>query len=296
MAALPDFRIETVKSDSGYMIKLGGELDSATSGELIAQFEQVAVQGGAGGGVTSGAGSAPRVALDLSDLTFIDSSGLRAIILVERGAGERGISLTIVPPPEPLTELLQIAGVSDHVTLVPHGAGAPSTQPFLERIELELPRVPSSPARARAELREAFGERLQENDRGTATLLTSELVTNAVIHPDPGVGGTVGLRITAFADRLRVEVSDAGAGFAAGSLPRRRREAGGHGLVVVDGLSSRWGTDQVTAHGENGFCVWFELDVDYDLSVSADATPGTDSAEAPKPAEASDRPVAAAEG
>ena len=144
--------------------------------------------------------------------------------------------------------------------------------------------MPSAPARARAELREAFGGRLEGSDRDIATLLTSELVTNAVIHPDPEVGGSIGLRITAFADRLRVEVSDSGSGFVAGSLPPRRRETGGHGLVVVDGLSSRWGTRQVTAHGEDGFSVWFELDVGYDLSAPAESTTGAD------------QPVATAEG
>ncbi|MBV8952417.1 MAG: STAS domain-containing protein [Actinobacteria bacterium] len=292
MAALPDFRIETLKSGSGITIKLSGELDSATCDELVSAFEHAVGPVGQAGGPPAGAGESPKVTLDLSDVTFIDSSGLRAVILVERSAGEHGMAITMLPPPQALTDLLQIADTSDHVTLAPHGADASSTQPFLERVELELARVPSAPARARAELRETFGERLQETDRGTATLLTSELVTNAVIHPDPDVGGSIGLRITAFADRLRVEVSDSGSGFVAGRLPPRRRETGGHGLVVVDGMSSRWGTRQTTADGEDGFCVWFELDVDYELSASAD-TPGSASADAPEGAE---QTAAAAEG
>ena len=314
MAALPDFRIETLRAGSGITIKLGGELDSATSGELVARFaqfvgarEQAAGRATGAGeqatgageqatgareqatgareqgtGPAAGAGEAPQVALDLSEVTFIDSSGMRAIIIIEGSAGEHGIALTILPPPEALTDLLQIAGISDRVTLAPQGADGPSTSPFLERIELELARVPTAPARARAELREAFGGRLQESDRATLTLLTSELVTNAVIHPDPQVAGSIGVRITAFPDRVRVEVTDAGSGFVAGSLPPRRRETGGHGLVVVDGLSNRWGTRQVTPDGEDGFCVWFELDVDYDLRTG--------------PPETAERPVAAAEG
>lgn len=300
MAALPDFRIETLKSGSGTTIKLGGELDSATCGELVALFEQVvshgrqAGDGDQAGGAITGAGEGGQVALDLSEVTFIDSSGMRAIILIERSAGERGIALTILPPPEALTDLLQIASLSDHVTLVPHGADTFSTQQFLERIELELARVPSAPAQARAELREAFGGRLQESDQGIATLLTSELVTNAVIHPDPGLEGSIGLRISAFADRLRVEVSDPGSGFVAGTLPPRRRETGGHGLIVVDGLSSRWGTRQATAHGEDGFCVWFELDFDYDLSAPVGTVEGTDrSVAAADTVQETDRPVAA---
>lgn len=260
MSALPNFRIETIETESGITIRLGGELDSATCDQLLSRFEQLA--GGAG---------VPDLVLDLSEVSFIDSSGMRAIILVERGAGERGFALTIVPPPEALTDLLHLSGIADRATLAPHSDDAAPTAPFVERIELALPREPTAPARARTELREAFGDRLGDTDRATVTLLTSELVTNAVIHPGPGVGGSIGLRITGYPGRVRVEVSDAGAGFDAGNLPRPRREAGGHGLVVVDGLSSRWGTRRVAVDDREGFCVWFELDVAYDLLASGDA-------------------------
>jgi anti-anti-sigma factor len=269
VAALPNFRIETLKSGSRITIKLGGELDSAACGELVSQFERVA-------------GNSSEIVLDLSEVSFIDSSGMRAIILVERSAGERGVALTTLPPPEAITDLLQMSGVADRVGLAPQAGQAAPTAPFLERIELDLTREPGAPARARAELREAFSARLSEADRATVTLLTSELVTNAVIHPGPSVGGSIGLRITAFRDRVRVEVTDAGAGFDAGSLPSRPREAGGHGLVVVDGLSSRWGMRHASAEG---FCVWFEFDLEYDVSAAAAA--------APEPAE---RSVATAEG
>lgn len=274
MSALPNFRIETIETESGITIKLGGELDSATCDELGSRFEQLA----GGRGVQD-------LVLDLSEVSFIDSSGMRAIILIERSADERGFALTILPPPEALTDLLHLTGIADRATLAPQAANASPTAPFVERIELALPRAPSAPARARAELREAFGGRLGDTDRATITLLTSELVTNAVIHPDPGVGGSIGLRITAYPETVRVEVSDAGAGFEAGNLPpARRREAGGHGLVVVDGLSSRWGTRRLAIDDREGFSVWFELDVAYDLLATGGA---------PEPDE---RPMAAAEG
>ncbi len=85
-------------------------------------------------------------------------------------------------------------------------------------------------------------------------------MTNAVIHPGQAVRGSVGLEITSYADRIRVEVTDAGSGFSPGSLTPKPREAGGHGLVVVDQLSSRWGTTRPVVEGAPGFSVWFELD------------------------------------
>ncbi len=85
-----------------------------------------------------------------------------------------------------------------------------------------------------------------------------------MIHPGEAVGGSVGLRITTYSDRVRVEVTDDGSGFEPEGLPPRRpHEAGGHGLIVVDGLSSRWGTARSRVGERDGFCVWFELDGEY---------------------------------
>ncbi len=138
VSALPNFRIETIETGSGITIKLGGELDSATCDELVSRFEQLAASRGL-----------PDLVLDLSEVSFIDSSGMRAIILIERSAGERGFALTILPPPEALTDLLAITGIADRATLAPQAGDASPTEPFVERIELELPREPTAPARAR---------------------------------------------------------------------------------------------------------------------------------------------------
>ena len=200
--------------------------------------------------------------------SFIDSAAMRAIIMVEQSAGERGVALTVVPAAESVTDMLRMTGLADRVTLAPRTTDAPPAGPFIERVELQLPREPTAPARARAELREAVAGRLSDSDQATLTLLISEVVTNSVIHPDPAVGGSVGLQITAYADRVRVEVSDAGSGFDASSLRPRPREAGGHGLIVVDALASRWGTSRRDA--EDGFCVWFELDVESQLLPAPD--------------------------
>lgn len=246
MAALPNFRIVTASTGSDTTIKLEGELDSATCGELVAAFERLI-------------GDDPgEVFLELDEVTFIDSAGLRAIVVIERTAGERDIALTIRSPTGPVADLLELTGIREHVALSPRLDEPPPTMPFTERVELELARDPSAPARARAELREALADDVGEADRATLTLLTSELVTNAVIHSTADAGDIVRLRITTYPDRVRIEVTDPGSGFEIGNLPPRPRDFGGHGLVVVEGLASRWGTTR--AGDDGGFRVWFELE------------------------------------
>ena len=251
MAFLPKFRIETLQSGSGTTIKLTGELDSATCSELLERFEQAAA-----------APDFRELVIDLEEVSFIDSSGMRAIIALERRAKEGGLALALMPPPPAVTELLRVTGITDRLPLAPHANVAAAVAPFFERVEIELARDSDTPARARVELREAVAGHLSDDDAATATLLVSELVTNAVVHPGEAVGGSVGLRITTHVDRIRVEVSDEGSGFEPGSLKRRPYGAGGHGLFVVAGLASRWGITRPMVGGKQGFCVWFEVDSD----------------------------------
>ncbi|WP_030574534.1 ATP-binding protein [Streptomyces aureocirculatus] len=130
-----------------------------------------------------------------------------------------------------------------------HGAGTgpPQLCRRLDRRDL----------RAVSEVRGALRELLRHwglpGRADTAELLTSELVTNALVHTDQDaiVTATVG------PGRLRVEVRD---------FVRRRprvRSSGregegthGRGLVLVRSLAAAWG---VQARGV-GKVVWFELD------------------------------------
>jgi anti-sigma regulatory factor (Ser/Thr protein kinase) len=83
-----------------------------------------------------------------------------------------------------------------------------------------------------------------------AVLLTSELVTNAIIHARTQVAVTMRLADEA----LRVVVHDESK-----EHPNRRSEtdelAGGRGLKLVDALAASWG---VAPEGK-GKAVWFEL-------------------------------------
>ncbi len=83
-----------------------------------------------------------------------------------------------------------------------------------------------------------------------ATLLSSELVTNAYLHARSDT------RVTVHTDGqvVRVEVFDLGAG-GVELLSPSSEETFGRGLQIVDALADRWGHDS----GSEGNRVWFEL-------------------------------------
>ncbi len=91
------------------------------------------------------------------------------------------------------------------------------------------------------------GDRVVE----TVELLTSELVTNAVIH----ARSSAELLVSVGDGVVRVEVSDDDA-----TPPTRRaldpQSAAGRGIAIVAQLAADWGVEQVPDDGKR---VWFEV-------------------------------------
>lgn len=117
--------------------------------------------------------------------------------------------------------------------------------------EIDMEASPSSISKARSFVGatlEAWGlEPLVD----TATLLTSELATNALLH------ARTSFRVTVILDGvLTVEVADGSVDLpVAGELdPASDR---GRGLVIVSRMADRWGTRPA----ERGKTVWFSLDL-----------------------------------
>jgi anti-sigma regulatory factor (Ser/Thr protein kinase) len=129
--------------------------------------------------------------------------------------------------------------------------GAEQGQPSQLRTRLgraDLKAVPE----ARRALRELLRQWGRPGRSEIAELLTSELVTNALIHTDHDavLTATVGPR------GLRVEVRDFVARRPRLRVPNADDGTHGRGLVLVQSLADAWG---VRAHGV-GKVVWFELD------------------------------------
>ena len=58
------------------------------------------------------------VAVDLRTVTFMDSSGLRSLLQARRGLEEAGQAFAVVCGPGPVRRVLDVAGVSDRLTIV----------------------------------------------------------------------------------------------------------------------------------------------------------------------------------
>lgn len=88
-----------------------------------------------------------------------------------------------------------------------------------------------------------------------ATLIASELVTNAVIHSGCTAGDQIQVHVSRGSGRLTISVRDPGvSGKHAEVAEGNMAGYGGFGLKVVDAVALRWGTER-----EAGYRVWAEL-------------------------------------
>jgi anti-sigma regulatory factor (Ser/Thr protein kinase) len=115
--------------------------------------------------------------------------------------------------------------------------------------EIRLADVDTAPREARRAVTAQLDRwRVDAEVADDLVLVTSELVTNALVHARPPVD----LRLRAFADRVVLEVQDQDL-----LRPRRRRpdddDEHGRGLNIVEALSQEWGTRR-TGAGKTVWC------------------------------------------
>ncbi|MGI9080113.1 MAG: ATP-binding protein [Acidimicrobiales bacterium] len=134
-----------------------------------------------------------------------------------------------------------------------------------------MPAEPASAAAARRHIREFLDAWDAADFEDTAVLLTSELVTNALLH----ARSAAELHVRLADGLLRVGVTDA-----TPATPVRKRygkeAATGRGLLLIETLASAWGTEPV----DGGKVVWFELGADADAGTvtSAEVVAGSPAA------------------
>ena len=127
--------------------------------------------------------------------------------------------------------------------------------------EIDVAATPAAVRLARSYVRELVGEFF---GAGAAVLddlelLTSEVVTNAVVHAVPLDDGMVALAVLHTDRHVRVEITDGGVPEDLAGHPEDPIAARGHGLRLVQALAAGHGR---TLNTDGTATFWFEVEVD----------------------------------
>jgi anti-anti-sigma factor len=97
------FDIESSERDGVRFVAVSGELDVATAPLLAARLEEAE------------AGEARLIVLDLSDVPFMDSTGLHVILSAHARSQQDGGRLRLTTPPEQVQRLFELCGAHDRL-------------------------------------------------------------------------------------------------------------------------------------------------------------------------------------
>ena len=110
-----NLEIESLLIDGEAVLRLRGELDM-DSANLFAEAARLVL-----------AHEIPTLVLDLSDLKFIDSSGLREFVVAFKRQNEMGGDLVLRAPSEQVRRVLDIVGLTDMLTMAERVTSPPKT-------------------------------------------------------------------------------------------------------------------------------------------------------------------------
>jgi anti-sigma B factor antagonist len=106
MGVQDQLRIEVRHETERVILRLDGELDMANAPRLQDAIDH------------AGLDASAMVVLDLQQLQFIDSTGLRVILSASARSRERGHEFAITPGSQQVQRLLSVTGVSDHLRII----------------------------------------------------------------------------------------------------------------------------------------------------------------------------------
>lgn len=100
------FNVSLETSPGLYTVALSGELDIATADQLTAALD----------GVSPASGE--RLVIDLTAVSFMDSTGLRVLIATNNAATDGGYELFIVTGDSPAKRVLELTRMDEHMQVV----------------------------------------------------------------------------------------------------------------------------------------------------------------------------------
>jgi anti-sigma B factor antagonist len=106
MALDGNLLIDVSREADRVVLRLNGELDLASVPLLESTVQSSTLDDPA------------TIVLDLRGLEFIDSTGLRAILLQDKRSAERGQTFALVRGSEQVQRLMRMTGVDEHLKLI----------------------------------------------------------------------------------------------------------------------------------------------------------------------------------
>jgi anti-sigma B factor antagonist len=100
----PHFQVEVTSEGPNAVLRLKGELDVASSATLEDELQRV-----------SGSSA---VVLDLTDLEFIDSTGLGVLVKAHQRMRDEGDQLAVIEGTGQVKRLLELTGLDQQLTLI----------------------------------------------------------------------------------------------------------------------------------------------------------------------------------
>ncbi len=104
----PQLELQDHGSGAQHTLVLTGELDMAWSSVLDAAVRKVCTE------------QTETVALDLRKLTFMDSSGLRAVLLAQELCEQHGCEFLLIPGPPQIQRLFEVTGLLERLPFQTH--------------------------------------------------------------------------------------------------------------------------------------------------------------------------------
>jgi len=111
LTRLAHLQVQEMACDGGNRtLVLTGELDLASSWLLDCPLLQISADG------------TKSFTIDLSGLTFIDSTGIRAVLAARGFCAARGYEFMMNPGPAQVQRVFDVSGLLDHLPFRSHGA------------------------------------------------------------------------------------------------------------------------------------------------------------------------------
>lgn len=163
-----------------------------------------------------------RIVLNMADVPFVDSAGMGVIFAALRQMRATGGLLSLINVSSPVLRALKIARIVDLAPVSKAGARreVPELDPAVQptwRTSIPVDKSDLMPTRARiGELANQMP--FSHDDVFDLTLAAGEAIGNAVDHT---AGSGVLATVSAYPDRMVIEVTDCGNGFSEGGIPNK---------------------------------------------------------------------------